>query len=90
MDSCQKCRVSGKVQGVWFRGSTREKALGLGITGYAHNLADGTVEVLACGDADAVQQLKDWLWQGPQLAQVTDVSCQVVELPSPPKGFNIA
>jgi acylphosphatase len=53
--------VGGRVQGVFFRASTREQAVRLGVTGYARNLPDGQVEVLVCGDPQAVGQLKDWL-----------------------------
>lgn len=62
--------VSGKVQGVWFRASTREVAVQLGLRGYARNLADRRVEVLAIGDDDAVEALATWLLQGPPLARV--------------------
>lgn len=72
---CVRCRVAGRVQGVWFRASTRDKAKELGLRGQAINLADGGVEVIACGDATAVDALCEWLWQGPELAQVSDVQC---------------
>lgn len=62
--------VSGKVQGVWFRASTREVALRLGLRGYARNLADGRVEVLASGEAAAVDALATWLLHGPPSARV--------------------
>lgn len=62
--------VSGKVQGVFFRASTRQQALQLGIHGYAKNLSDGRVEVLAIGDTEAVSRLERWLWQGPPAARV--------------------
>ncbi|MDI1254439.1 acylphosphatase [Thermomonas sp.] len=65
--------ISGKVQGVWFRASTCEEAVRLGLRGYASNLADGRVEVLAVGDADAIEQLANWLHSGPPLAQVEAV-----------------
>ena len=65
--------VSGKVQGVWFRASTRERAEGLGLRGHARNLDDGRVEVVAAGDAAALDQLAEWLWQGPPLARVDAV-----------------
>jgi acylphosphatase len=41
------------------------------------------VEVLACGEAAAVEQLRDWLWQGPAAAGVTDVECRRIEVPAP-------
>jgi acylphosphatase len=66
-------RVTGKVQGVWFRAGTRDEALRLGLRGHASNLADGRVEVLAIGDADAIEQLASWLGDGPPLARVDAV-----------------
>ena len=65
--------VTGRVQGVWFRDSTQRQAQALGITGHAINLDDGSVEVLACGPAFALDALREWLWQGPPMAQVSDV-----------------
>ncbi len=65
--------VSGKVQGVWFRAGTRDQALRLGLCGHAGNLADGRVEVLAIGDAGAIEQLASWLQHGPPLARVEAV-----------------
>ena len=74
MKECRKFRVKGCVQGVWFRESTRQQASKLGINGYAINLPDGSVEVLACGKPDALGRLVDWLHQGPPLAQVLAVT----------------
>lgn len=65
--------VSGRVQGVAFRAHTRAQALALGLRGHARNLADGRVEVLAVGDADAIERLAEWLRHGPPLARVDDV-----------------
>ncbi|GAA4998172.1 acylphosphatase [Pseudoluteimonas lycopersici] len=62
--------VGGKVQGVFFRASTREQALKLGLSGYAKNLPDGRVEVLAEGDAAALDALERWLHVGPPMARV--------------------
>lgn len=62
--------IRGKVQGVWFRASTRDQALRLGLRGCASNLEDGSVEVLAVGGADAIEQLANWLQHGPPLARV--------------------
>jgi acylphosphatase len=73
---CLRCLVSGRVQGVFFRASTREQAQALGIGGHARNLPDGRVEVLACGLTDAVQRLRAWLLRGPPQAQVRDVACE--------------
>jgi acylphosphatase len=65
--------VSGKVQGVFFRASTARMAELLGLRGYARNLADGRVEVLAVGTPAALAELGGWLGQGPPRAQVTAV-----------------
>lgn len=65
--------VSGRVQGVFFRASTRQEALRLGLCGYARNLPDGRVEVAASGSVEAVNELERWLWQGPPAARVDDV-----------------
>ena len=87
MTTCIRCIVSGKVQGVWFRGSTQQQAVALGITGYARNLADGTVEVLACGQPHALDELKRWLRQGPKLARVEQVTCEPVSDVTGPGAF---
>lgn len=66
--------VSGIVQGVFFRASTQVRAQELGLTGYAKNLADGRVEVAACGTQDDLQRLQTWLQQGPPAARVEQVT----------------
>ena len=75
------CRflISGRVQGVFYRASTREQAHKLNLTGHAKNLPDGRVEVLACGDLMAIGNLERWLWQGPMGAEVMDVENEFVE-----------
>jgi acylphosphatase len=82
--------VSGRVQGVFYRASTRQRAQELGCRGYARNLADGRVEVLAVGEPAAVHALVEWLRQGPPAAHVTDVKCTEVvpaELGNLPGSF---
>lgn len=86
MSVCMKCIVAGRVQGVFFRASTRHEAQRLGVTGWARNLPGGDVEVLACGERPAVESLREWLWQGPPSARVTDVRCEEVEC-RPPTSF---
>lgn len=65
--------VSRRVQGVFFRASTREKALALGLRGQAVNLPDGRVEVVVAGADDAVEALAGWLEVGPRMARVVGV-----------------
>jgi acylphosphatase len=65
--------VSGRVQGVFFRASTREEAMKLGISGHARNLDDGRVEVVANGSDDALATLEAWLHHGPSSARVDRV-----------------
>lgn len=75
MSRCVRCLVSGRVQGVWYRASTQQQARRLGVNGYAKNLPDGRVEVVAFGSEGALAELQAWLWQGPPAAQVSDVQC---------------
>ena len=70
---CKKCLVAGRVQGVFYRASAQRRARELGITGYARNLPDGRVEVLACGAPPAVETFIRWLWVGPAAAKVSAV-----------------
>ena len=65
--------VSGRVQGVGFRFSTRYTAERLGITGWVRNLPDGRVEVHLQGEAGAMGEMVDWLQRGPAGAQVTSL-----------------
>jgi acylphosphatase len=68
--SCMRCYVSGKVQGVWYRATSKEQAEKLGISGWAKNLPDGRVEIFACGESQQLDTLFQWLHQGPPLAKV--------------------
>lgn len=77
MNVAARFLVSGKVQGVFFRASTREQAQRLGLRGHARNLPDGRVEVLAVGEADAVDALARWLQHGPPQARVDAVEQKV-------------
>ena len=75
---CMRCLVAGRVQGVFFRASTRHQAQTLGLSGHARNLSDGRVEVLVCGDPKQVAKLQAWLRQGPPMAEVSGLSCEPV------------
>lgn len=70
--------ISGKVQGVWYRGSTQKEARKRGVTGWARNLADGRVELMLCGPEPAVRELEAWLHQGPPAARVSTVEIEEV------------
>lgn len=85
---CRRCFVQGRVQGVFFRASTEQVARRLAISGYARNLADGRVEVFACGSRAAVDELCAWLRKGPSSARVDVLDCAEVDYPDePPAGF---
>ncbi|HET9390595.1 MAG TPA: acylphosphatase [Steroidobacteraceae bacterium] len=89
---CRKCLVDGRVQGVFYRATAARRARELAITGYARNLPDGRVEVLACGDEMAVQSFVKWLWIGSSASKVTSVEVQEATLDADrlPTGFATA
>jgi acylphosphatase len=82
--------VSGRVQGVAFRAYTRAQANALGLHGYARNLSDGRVEVLAAGDTDAIERLAEWLQHGPPLARVDDLIRMSDDGTGAGSGFTVA
>jgi len=73
---CRRSFVSGRVQGVFYRATCVRKATELALTGFARNLPDGRVEVLACGDDTAVAEFVGWLWEGSPASKVTDVATE--------------
>ncbi len=72
-DKIVRCVVSGRVQGVWYRASTKNKAIELDLRGSVRNLGNGDVEVVMAGTADAVMTMCRWLWKGPPGARVSGV-----------------
>jgi acylphosphatase len=80
--------VRGRVQGVFFRDSTRRRAEALGVTGWACNRADGAVEVVAEGEPEAVEQLVAFLREGPRRAEVSGVDVND-EAPEGLGGFDV-
>jgi acylphosphatase len=78
-----KLLISGRVQGVWYRGSTLEAAEAIGVTGWVRNLRDGRVEVFAEGPKSKVEELIAWCRHGPPFARVTEVEKHWRE----PEGF---
>jgi len=74
--------VNGKVQGVYYRQSTREQARVLQITGTVKNLQDGSVEIIATGSSEQLKQYTTWCRQGPSRAVVTDLIITPLSLQS--------
>lgn len=87
---CKKCLVSGRVQGVFYRGAAAQRARDLGVRGYARNLPDGRVEVLACGEEEAVRSFVDWLWTGSSASKVASVEVTDAAVHGAPPGFHTA
>lgn len=86
---CWKIIVSGRVQGVYFRAFTRKQALQLGLTGYAKNLPDGDVEIIACGPKPALKKLSEWAHKGPLLARVKRVQVTPCQNIKPFSNFSV-
>jgi acylphosphatase len=84
-----RCLVVGRVQGVYYRAATAEQAARLQLDGWVKNLADGSVEVVAAGDAAAIAALASWLWNGPPAARVSAVHVEEWTS-SVPQGFAVA
>ena len=75
----RRARVRGRVQGVWFRASTAERAAALGLRGSAENLPDGSVLVHVAGSAEALEALVAWLHEGPPMARVDSVEVDAID-----------
>ncbi len=81
--------VHGHVQGVSFRYYTRDMALDLDLTGWVRNVPDGTVEVMAVGSREALDQFAEWLNHGPSGAWVSDVRVDWIDHPQVFTSFDI-
>ncbi len=81
-------RIYGRVQGVFFRASTRDKAQSLGISGYVENRRDGSVYIEAHGNEEALKTLVEWCHSGPPRARVDSVE-QEKTAPQKFQGFTI-
>lgn len=89
MKACIHCLVSGRVQGVFFRAATQHEARRLGLDGWARNLPDGRVEVLACGERDRLERLQEWLREGPEHARVDDLELEERPFDATLQGFEV-
>ena len=86
------CRliISGKVQGVWYRASAKDKALSLGLKGRVWNEANGDVGAIVQGDENVVHEFIAWCKEGPPLAKVDGVKVERVEEKDVYEDFSIA
>jgi acylphosphatase len=89
MTARAQVRVTGRVQGVFFRQSTVEMAQGLGLNGWVRNLPDGSVEALFEGEREVVEQALVWCRQGPPRAAVDDLVIEWLDGAAEGKGFVI-
>jgi acylphosphatase len=79
--------ISGRVQGVWYRASTKQKAEELGLAGWVKNTEEGNVEAVFEGDEAVVDEMIAWCWKGPPLAKVTDVEISPLRVDKKYSGF---
>ena len=77
---CHQIKISGKVQGVWFRDSTVKKAQELGVKGFINNEPDGSVYIEAEGSKEALKKFLNWCHEGPPFAKVESVAIEELEL----------
>jgi len=77
-ETCRRCTIKGRVQGVGFRAASLQQGHILGLAVTARNLSDGRVEVIAEGPEDALNVFCDWLHRGPRFARVVDVRCEAI------------
>ena len=78
--------IRGRVQGVFFRAETRDRARSLGLSGWVRNAPDGSVEAVFEGDRERIESILDWCRRGPGLAEVDDVDVAWEE-PRGEEGF---
>lgn len=83
-----KLLIRGRVQGVAYRAHARRRALELGLSGFVENRTDGTVYAEIEGPADQVDEMVNWCWTGPPLAQVETIETQEGR-PTQYRGFDI-
>lgn len=87
-EACRRYRVSGRVQGVFYRASAQARARELKLCGWVQNLDDGRVEAVVRGAPAALAEFAAWLAVGPPAARVSGVASEVVDVATPP-GFEV-
>lgn len=81
--------VHGRVQGVFFRAHTREKASSLGLKGFVRNMPDGDVEVVAEGHENKLKELHAWLSGGPEIARVDKIEAEYSKAKNEFESFEV-
>jgi len=81
--------ISGRVQGVWFRANTRDKAEQLGLTGWVRNTYNGNVEAVFEGEDEIINEMIAWCHKGPSLAYVSNVKVDFEEATGEFQSFSI-
>ncbi len=89
MKSQVHVRISGKVQGVFFRAHTKQKAEQIGITGWVKNTSDGKVEAVFEGEEPCIQEMLNWCHHGPSHAQVDKVDIRIIRAAKTFETFTI-
>jgi len=89
MPKAKRLTIKGRVQGVYYRDSTKQKAIELGIGGWVRNLPNGDVEALIIGDESILNEMIKWAWEGPAMAIVRDVKVEDVETFEPTEVFRV-
>lgn len=80
METAVKLKITGRVQGVWFRASVSEQAQMIGgLCGWVKNMPDGSVEALVEGKKEDIENLIKWCWEGPPLARVDNIEVNWIE-----------